>query len=205
MTISLPEPTMLRSIAWWGCELAARKGDKTLAWSIRLIAAVDRGEALLPLRFVDGWPVPNHGWPVPAVLASRDVGRWLEAIGFSVEHDGAALIEHGDASAAVAPKRALGRPARQPGEGPIPASTVAKAREIAVQFSRAELRVKKRMPKLEVIAERVAGELQRVGIFNSRGQPHAVRYLIRHALVGVQAEAQNYRKHAPNASAQIER
>ena len=204
MTLTLPEPRALRSIAWWGCELAARTGDKTLAWSMRLTAAVDRGEALLPLRFADGWPVICHAGHVPAILASRDVGRWLEAAGFSVEHDGAAVIEHG-APAVVAPIRAPGRPRRQPGEGPIPASTVAKAREIAVQFARAELRVKKRMPKLEVIAERVAGELQRVGIFNSRGQPHAVRYLIRHALVGVQAEAQNYRKHAPNASAQIER
>ena len=63
MTIALPEPTMLRSIAWWGRELAARTGDKTLAWSIRLIAAIDRGEALLPLRFADGWPAPRDVGP----------------------------------------------------------------------------------------------------------------------------------------------
>ena len=204
--VTLPETGALRSIAWWGCQLAARTGDKTLAWSMRLSAAVDHGEALLPLRFADGWPMPSHAGPVPAILASRDVGRWLEAAGFSVRHecgDGAPVLEHapGDAPAVSRP----GRPRRQPGEGPIPASTKAEARRIAVLFATAQRRINKRMPKMDAIAERVAGELQRAGIFNSRGQPYGVRYLLRHALVGVQAEAQNYRKHAPNASAQIER
>ena len=201
--MTLPEPGALLTLAEWRHYLTQQTG--TLAWSLKLPALIARGDGP-QLRFSDGDPMNEQeaakASEFDAAILSSDLGLWFESRGHVIEHaHGAPAVEH----AHGAPKRAPGRPGRQPGEGPIPASTVAKAREIAVQFSRAELRVKKRMPKLEVIAERVAGELQRAGIFNSRGQPYAARYLMRHALVGVQTEAQNYRKHAPNASAQIER
>lgn len=164
-----------------------------------------------PLRFSDGFPMneqeAGRASEFDAAVLSLDLSRWLRSHGYLVEHEGAPAVEHlhEDAPAIVASQRRPGRPKREDEDGPIPASTVLEARRIAVLFATAQRRINKQMPKLEAIAERVAGELQRAGVFNSRGQPYGVRYLMRHALVGVQAEAQNYRKHAPDASAQIER